>query len=353
MKRITQGHPDHEFYFIFDRPFSQEFLFSDNVTPLIVMPQARHPFLYYAWFEHSLPSLLKRLKPDLFLSPDGFLSMRYQGKSMNVIHDLNFEYYPEDLPVLTRKFYRYYFPRYARKATRIATVSEHSKKDIAEIYGIPGDKIDVVYDGACEEYVPLKPEEKKATRLFYTDGKPYFLFIGSLHPRKNLSNLFRAFDLFKKSNPSDVQLVIVGAKKWWTYEIDNTFQNMNFSNDVVFTGRLDTKHLKYVLGSALALTYVSYFEGFGIPIVEAFRCGTPVITSRVTSMPEVAGEAALMVDPFEPESIALAMYKVFQYETIREELIVRGSFRKELFTWQKTADRLWESIEKAVQSKTD
>ena len=175
-------------------------------------------------------------------------------------------------------------------------------------------------------------------------------FIGSLHPRKNLCNLFRAFDLFKKTNPSDVQLVVVGAKKWWTPEIDSAYQKMIYSNDVIFTGRLNTEHLRYILGSSLGLTYVSYFEGFGIPIVEAFRSGIPVITANVTSMPEVAGDGALLVDPFDPESISIAMYKIYQYNTIREELVKRGHAREGLFTWQKTADRLWESIEKAIKT---
>jgi glycosyltransferase involved in cell wall biosynthesis len=351
LKRITIQHPEHQFFFIFDRKFRDEFIFSDNITPEVVYPQARHPFLYYYWFERSVPALLHRIQPDLFLSPDGFLPLRPRTKTLAVFHDLNFEHYPEDLPLLTRNYYRHFFPKFARNATRIATVSEYSKHDIMDQYRVSAEKIDVVYDGASEEYHPLTKEEKQFTMQHYTDGRPYFVFIGSLHPRKNLANLFTAFDLFKKANPSDVQLVIVGARKWWTTDIDQAYQRMNFSNDVIFTGRLNTDHLHLVLGSALGLTYVSYFEGFGIPIVEAFRCGTPVITSNVTSMPEVAGEAALMVNPFEPESIAVALYKIYQYETLRNELSERGYQRKDLFTWQKTADHLWESIEKTINAR--
>jgi len=350
LKRITTQHPEHEFIFIFDRKFNDEFIFSDNVTPVILFPQARHPFLYCWWFDRSIPRLLNKLQPDLFLSPDGFLPSHPKTRTLAVFHDLNFEHYPEDLPFLTRTYYRHYFPKFAQSATRIATVSEYSKQDIISQYRVPADKIDVVYDGASESFHPLTKDEKLVTLQHYTDGKPYFVFIGSLHPRKNLANLFTAFDLFKKANPSDVQLVIVGARKWWTSEIDQAFQRMNFSNDVIFTGRLTPDHLHMVLGSALGLAYVSYFEGFGIPIVEAFRCGTPVITSSVTSMPEVAGEAALLVNPFDPESIAVAMYKIYQYETLRNELGERGYQRKDLFTWQKTADRLWESIEKTIKA---
>lgn len=350
LRRITVQHPEHQFTFIFDRKYNEEFLFSGNVTPEVLFPQARHPVLYYWWFEHSIPKLLKRLQPDLFLSPDGFLPVHPKIKTLAVFHDLNFEHYPEDLPILTRNYYRRFFPHFARNSTRIATVSEYSKQDIIRQYGVDPGKIDVVYDGASEVYHPLTLEEKRVTQQHYTDGRPYFVFIGSLHPRKNLANLFRAFDLFKKANPSDVQLLIVGARKWWTSDIDRAYQEMNFYDDVIFTGRLNTDHLHMVLGSALGLAYVSYFEGFGIPIVEAFRCGTPVITANVTSMPEVAGEAALMIDPFDPESIAIAMYKIFQYETLRNELSERGYQRKDMFTWQKTADLLWESMEKTIKA---
>ncbi len=350
LKRITTQHPEHHFFFIFDREYDPGFLFSDNITPIIQFPQARHPVLYYAWFEIAIPKLLERIKPDLFLSPDGFLSLKTPVKSMAVFHDLNFEHYPQDIPFWTRRYYRQYFPKYAAKAVRIATVSGFSKDDIVKQYHISPDKVDVVYDGANDAYHPLTNPEKEKVREEFTSGLPYFVFIGSLHPRKNLANLFRAFDLFKKSNPSEVKLLIVGAKKWWTRDIDFAYSRMVFSDDVIFTGRLNIDELAGVLGAALALTYVSYFEGFGIPIVEAFRCDVPVITSNVTSMPEVAGDAALLVDPFNPESIEEALYKSYQYESIRQELIVRGRRRKDMFSWQQTADRLWESIEKAVKS---
>ncbi len=350
LKRITIQHPEHHFYFIFDREYDPEFLFANNITPIIQFPQARHPLLYYTWFEISLPRLFEKIKPDLFLSPDGFLTLNSKVKSLAVFHDLNFEHYPEDIPYWTRRYYRHYFPKYAAKAVRIATVSDFSREDIMKQYKISREKIDVVYDGYNEAYRPLTEQEKFKIREEYTEGQPYFVFIGSLHPRKNLTNLFRAFDLFKKSNPSTVKLVIVGAKRWWTHDIDVAYNRMNFSDDVIFAGRLSIRELTGILGAAIALAYVSYFEGFGIPIVEAFRCDTPVITSRVTSMPEVAADAALLVDPFKPESIAEALYKAYQYESIREDLIQRGRKRKDLFSWQRTADLLWESIEKAIKS---
>jgi glycosyltransferase involved in cell wall biosynthesis len=348
LKRICTQHPEHEFFFIFDRKWSDDFIFSDNITPVSIAPQARHPLLYYLWFEHSIPGLLRKIKPDLFFSPDGYLSLSTNVKSVNVFHDLNFEHYPMDVPRAERLYYRRFFPKYAQKAARIATVSEYSKQDIVKIYGVNPDKIDVVYNGANINYKPMSGAQRQETINQYSSGNPYFVFVGALHPRKNLVNLFKAYDIFRKHNPEPVNLLIVGAKMWWTKAIEQAYNKMVFKNDVIFTGRLDTSELNKVLGSALALTYVSYFEGFGIPIVEAFYCDTPVITSNVTSMPEVAGDAALLINPFSPNSIAEAMQDIASSKDLRNELILKGRKRREQFSWQQTADRLWGTIEKVL-----
>jgi glycosyltransferase involved in cell wall biosynthesis len=348
LKRITVAHPEHHFIFLFDRDFDDEFLFSDNVTPLILSPQARHPFLFYWWFEFSVAGILNKLKPDLFISPDGYLSLNAKCKQLAVIHDLNFEHYPKDLAFLVRKYYKFFFPRFAKKATRIATVSEFSRQDIVNTYGINNNLIDVVYNGCNTSFVPVSNEVKKATKEKYSANNDYFLFVGALHPRKNISRLFEAFDKFRNETSSEVKLVIVGEKYYWTNEIKKTFLNLKNKKDVIFTGRLASDELKKVIASALALTYVPYFEGFGIPILEAMNCDTPVITSNITSMPEVAADAALLVDPFSVSSIADGMKRIHSDENFRNELIEKGRKRKLDFSWDKTADLLWKSVIKAT-----
>ena len=344
LKRITTQHPEHEFVFIFVRQYSDEFIFADNIKPIVTPPQARHPFLYYLWFEFAIPRVFNKIKPDLFFSPDGYLSLSSNIRSVNVFHDLNFEYYPQDLPYFERKYYRHFFPKYAHKATRTATVSEYSKNDIVKQYKVDPSKIDVVFNGANEVFQPLSGPEKTKIKEIYSSGNPYFVFVGALNPRKNLVNLFEAFDRFKESDQQGIKLVVVGEKMYWTPEIKAAYENLKFSNDVVFTGRLELKDLHKVLASALALTYVSYFEGFGIPIVEAYNCGTPVITSNVTSMPEVAGGAASIVDPFSIESISDAMLQMSKDESLRKNLIQKGLERGKEFTWQNSSERLWDSI---------
>lgn len=348
LKRITRQHPEHTFHFIFDRKFTDEFVFSDNIVPHVLPPQARHPFLYVTWFDVSIPVLFTRIKPDLFLSPDGMLSLNTSVKSLPVIHDLNFEHYPEDIPKLTRNYYRRYFPRFAKKGVRVATVSEFSKQDLIKTYGIAENKIDVVLNGANENYQPTSPNRQIQTRKIYASGCQYFLFIGSLHPRKNLANLFYAFNDYKSETGFDTKLMIVGQKKWWTEEIQKAYKYCSFQEDIIFTGRLSTVELRNVIGSALAMVYVSIFEGFGIPILEAMYCDTPVVTSNITSMPEVGGDAVITVNPFSIESIKDGLVAVAKDEKLRAALVKKGRERRKIFSWQKTSERLWSSIEKAV-----
>jgi glycosyltransferase involved in cell wall biosynthesis len=348
LSRITKLHPEHTFYFIFDRPYHTDFVFSDNVIPIVLNPKARHPILFVIWFEISVTRFLAKLKPDLFLSPDGYLSLLTKTKSLAVIHDINFEHYPKDLPWIIEKYYRYFFPRFAQKASRIATVSEFSKQDIASKYNINQSKIDVVYNGSNENYHPLSDFENELTRAKYTQGKHFFVFVGALLPRKNLTNLFLAFEQFKQKTGSETVLVIVGEKKWWTASIEQAYSNISDKNSIIFTGRLEPIELNKVLSASVALTYISYFEGFGIPIIEAFRCGTAVITSNVTSMPEVAGDAAILVNPFSIDDIADAMQQLFENHDYRNQLIQKGIIQLSKFSWDKSAELLWNSIETTI-----
>jgi len=350
MKRMVKNHPEHQFIFMFDRPFDESFVFSENVEPVVVSPPARHPLLWYWWYEHSLPSAFKKSKADLFIGTDGYLSVSSKVKTLSVFHDINFEHYPEDLPVFNRLFYKHYFPIYARKAARIAAVSGFTKNDVVEKYNIDPGKIDIVYNGVSDQFKQLSDTEILDVRNKFSQGQPYFLFVGSLHQRKNISNMLKAFDAFKKSKSSPVKMVLAGAKRWWTDEMETTLQKMENKPDVIFTGRVSFEELCRITAGALAMTYVSTFEGFGIPIVEAMRSGVPVITSNVTSMPEIAGKAALLCDPFSVQSISDAMIRMADDDQLRKKLIESGLIRQADFSWDKTAKQLWDSVEKTIDS---
>ncbi|MCQ2272421.1 MAG: glycosyltransferase family 4 protein [Bacteroidales bacterium] len=343
LRRMVTAHPEVEFYFLFDRKPDPMFVFAENVKPVVLHPQARHPFLYIIYFEISVARALRKIKPDVYYSPDGYACLHTDVPTIVHFHDLNFEHFPKDMPAIDLWHYRRYFPKFAKKASRIIAVSEFTKQDTCQCYHINPDKIDVAYNGVNEIFKPLTESEIAAVRQKYANGNPYFMFVGSLHPRKNLARLFLAFDDFKSHNHNDVKLLIVGEKRWWTSTIQEAYDSMEFQSDVIFTGRLGVEDLSLVTGAALASVYVSYFEGFGIPILEAFRCKVPVITSNVTAMPEVAGDAALMVDPFDVKSISLAMSDVLVSEK-RSEAIEKGWQRMRLFSWNTAAETIWKSI---------
>jgi len=345
LSRITHNHPEHQFLFIFDRPYADEFIFSDNITPIVLSPPTRHPFLWFIWFELQIPRILKKYKADLFFSPDGYLSLNTRVRQLAAIHDINFAHRPKDLPWLKAKYYNFFFPKFARKAKRIVTVSYFSKEDIIRTYKIASDKVDVVYNGVNTSYTPTSEAENLKIRNTYSGGKEYFLFIGSLHPRKNICGLLRAYDAFRTSVESETKLLIVGESMFKTSDIELTYEGMRYKNDVVFTGRLNNDELHHVLGASLALTFVPYFEGFGIPVIEAMNAGVPVICSNTTSLPEVGGNAVLYVDPFSLSQIKDAMIRIFQEKDLRDSLIEKGFVQKEKFSWDKTAELLWGSIQ--------
>lgn len=345
LRRIVVQHPEHRYFFLFDRPFSEEFIYSDRVTPIVAYPPARHPYLWYLFFEYGIPYRLRQIKPDLFLSPDGWLPLHLPCKSVDVIHDLNFEHHPDFIKPTVLRYYHRFFHRFAQKAARIAAVSQFTKEDIQQLYDIPADRIDVVYNGCNERFQPLPTSEQTKVREQFTQGCDFFLFVGLIHKRKNLTRIFKAFDEFKAREPNPVKLVVAGDKKWWRGEIENTYLTMQFRDEVILMGRQNPDILQKLMASARALVYTSLFEGFGIPILEAFHAETAVITSNLTSMPEIAGSAAWLVNPHSVNSIAEALHRLWKDDTLRNNLIQKGRERRTHFSWQQTADRLWQTIE--------
>lgn len=349
-RRMVLAHPEHEFFFFFDRKPHPEFLFADNVTPVVLCPQARHPVLWYLYFEWSTQIALRRYKIDLYLSPDGMMPLNPKVPTLNVIHDLNFEHASGNLKASHQRYMSHYFPLFARNATRLATVSSYSKKDIAETYGIPAEKIDVVYDGAHSNYRPHSDDEKEAIRQRFTDGHPFVIFISTILKRKNLANLLLAFDKVKedKSN-EDLRLVVVGSRVWWQDELESAWNGMKHQSDVIFPGRVEPNDLSALLSAAEMLVYPSYFEGFGIPILEAMYAETAVIASRTTSMPEVGGDAVLYIDPSDIDDIAHAINRL-RDKTLRQEFIEKGRLQRQKFSWETTANLLWDSMMKTIKS---
>jgi glycosyltransferase involved in cell wall biosynthesis len=348
LMRITQKQEDVNFVFLFDREIHSDFVFSENITPAKVFPPARRTWLFNWWLNISVHNVLRDLKPDLFFSPDGFLPLRGETKCLPVIHDLNFEHYPQDIPSHYSKWYRNKFPQFAKRAERIATVSDFSKQDIHKQYGIPLDKIDVVYNAASNGFLPLTDERIKTARAKWSKGDPYFLYVGSLHPRKNLVRLVQAFAEYKKKHGGNIRLVLTGTPFWKNEPLRDALDMVPNREDVIFTGRVSEEDVREITGAALALSYVPYFEGFGIPLVEAMACDVPVISSNVSAMPEVAGDAALYCDPFSVQDIADSLHAVANDSSLRESLISKGRIQRDKYSWDQSADKLWHVMLKTM-----
>ena len=349
IQRMIVAHPEVSFVLLCDRNFHEDYFKGENVVIKRIFPPYRHPLLYVFFLECILPFYLRSLKPNLMLSAEGFCSLISSCKQIPVIYDINFEHHPENLTLKNRLYFRFFFSKFARKAVRIATISEYSKKDISNYYKIDHSKIDNVSCGINASFSKLSNEVIHQTRIQLTNGKPYFFFVGSMHPRKNIQRLIEAFELFKTKTGSDMKLVISGAILWKTEAMKERFQNSSFKEDIVFTGRVTDEQLGLYLGSACALAFVPIFEGFGLPIVEAFQAGVPVVCSNTTSLPEVAGNAAVFVNPMDINDIARGLTEIALMDAeTRSECILKGDIQKNQFSWNRTAELLWNCIQKGI-----
>jgi glycosyltransferase involved in cell wall biosynthesis len=353
VKRITINNPNHKFILIFDKEYDKSLLFSGNIEAFILKPQARHPALWFYWHEWQLPELLKKTGADIFLSPDGIISLRSDVPSIAVIHDINFYHRPYDLPIHVSLYYRYFFRRFAKKAVRIATVSEFSRSDISSFLKIDSGLIDVVYNGVSEYFAPSEEPPKEKFKEKLTGGAPYFLFVGNFSPRKNIPGVLHAYNRFRSVSGFNHKLVLTGARLFLNSETDKLIRSSPWSSDIILTGPRIHEDLRLLYCAATAFIFIPWFEGFGIPAAEAMRCGTPVILSNTTSLPEIGGEAALYVDPGNTEEISSAMIRIIENKDLRTSLSVKGRKESERFNWDNSARSMWRSIEKAAGIKKE
>lgn len=352
-KRITNRHPEHEFIFIFDRPNDNGFVFGPNVKTVVAGPAARHPLLWKFWYDIKIPAILRKYKADVFVSCDGFCSLRTKVPQCLVVHDLAFLHYPSFNKRSHVSFFKKRMPKFLKKAKAVATVSEFSKKDILSNYKIDADKIDVVYSAVKESFHPVSDEEKSATKERYTEGKEYFVYAGAIHPRKNLLNLLKAFSVFKKRMQTSMKLVLAGRLAWKYGSFVEDLKTYKYRDDVVLTGYIPEEELVKIMGSAYGSVYPSLLEGFGVPVLEAMQCQVPVITSINSSMQEIAGSAALYADPADHTDIADKMMLLYKDERSRKELIEKGKDVVKEYSWERTAQLLWQCMMKAVQIRNN
>lgn len=337
-RRLVARRPQDEFIFLFDRPFDEHFRYANNAKLLSVPPPARRDFLWWLWFEWAVPYVLKRQQADVFLTMDGYCSLRTQVPTVMVTHDIAHVHYPNQIPARVRRYYDKYVPLYLERAEQVVTVSNFCKLDIHQHYNTPLEKISVACNAPSPTFQKIEETEKIKVRVEYAQGQAYFFYLGALHPRKNIVRLLEAFAIFKKQTAAPIKLLIAGRFAWQTSEIRTAYEQSPVKEDVSFLGYVSDEELPRLVASALALTYVSLFEGFGVPLLEAMKAEVPVLTSNVSSLPEVAGEAGLLVDPKNINAIAQGMIRLYQEPELRNSLIAQGSIQVEKFTWDKAVD---------------
>jgi len=348
LRRMASTYRENELQLFFDRPFSPEFRYTGNVHGTVVRPPARHPLLFYLWNQWSLRRALHRYAPDVFFSPDGFMPLNLSCPSVITIHDVAHKPYPNAIGFAQRTYYRYFIPRFLEEAQYVITVSEFSKREILKYYQVDADKIRVVYNGVGENFYPRSTEEQTAVRLQYTSGFPYFLFVGAIHPRKNVARLIEAYTLFRNNNDVRIKLLVAGRKSWDYMDVDRALAKSSFREDIIFTGYVTADTLADITAGAHALCYMSLYEGFGLPVAEAMACGVPVLVSTHSAQAEVAGAAGIQADPMRVEEIAAAMETIMRDEQLRKAHIGLGLERSKAFSWDIAAQQTYTILAEAT-----
>lgn len=342
-----QQFPQHHFILITDNNL-HGLVNTPNSTIVQAGVSARHPILWHLWYNFTLPKILKKYNAQVFLSPDGFCSLRTKLPQVMVIHDLAYVALPKMFPKSHLIYFKKIMPTMAYKAKAICTVSNFSKADIIEKLKIPAAKLHVVYSGVKPKYMPLTYQVIAQTQQQYTNGLPYFLHIGTITPRKNIMALLKAFSQFKRMQKSNIKLVLVGKVPNNYKAFKTQLSNYKYRADVVLIETCTDATLAHILGSAYALVYPSLYEGFGVPPLEAMQAGVPVIASGVTAIPEICGNAAHYIDPQNINDIYNGLKTIYINETYKNQLIKNGLAHTLQYTWERTAQLIWDVILKVV-----
>ena len=344
LRRMVLAHPEHQFLFLFDRPFNPDFVYGPNVETKVLFPPARHPILFYFWFEWAVPRALRQWKADIFFSPDSFLSLSTSVKTVLTVHDVIPLQMPQQVKWIHRIYYWLFLKRFIRRADKVITVSEYTKNSIVETTGIAPDKIAVIYNGCRDTFVPIGMEEKIRTRQHFSNGREFFFYTGAIHPRKNIPRLIRAFDAFKLRTGSNTKLLLGGRFAWKTGEVSTALSDSKYRSDIQILGYVSDADLPRLMGAALALVYPSLSEGFGLPLIEAMNCDVPVLCANTTALPEVAGDAAFYVDPENEESISEGLFQLWNDPELRFRFIEKGRLQREKFSWDTAAEMVEREI---------
>ncbi len=283
----------------------------------------------------------------MFMPSPRLLPLSSDCKKVTTFHDLIFFRYPEYYDFKSRLWqWQMSYGYEARSSDKVIAVSEATKRDLIKLCAVDPSRIEVVYEAAAEYYsIPSTPELFERLKEKHDLPEQYLFYVGSLEPRKNIGSVVRALDQIRNLSGDTMKLVISGGKSWLTSEVYRLIEELKLENQVIFTGRVTEEEKIALYNHALALVFPSFYEGFGLMILEAYAAGCAVITSNVSSLPEIAGSAALLVDPHKPEDLAAAILRLKQDSNLRTELIAKGRARAQQFSWDAAAQHTLNIIE--------
>ena len=312
------------------------------------------------WTHARLSLELAQHSPDTLFVPAHVLPLWHPPYSVVTIHDLGYEHFPESHPPMHRRYLRLSTLWSALAATHLIAVSTVTRNDLVRSYRVPPEKISVVHHGVSSRFRPVDDRAAQAVaQACYGITPPYFLYVGTIQPRKNLVRLIEAFarivngglTIGDRSDPDSPlpsvhrPLLVLGGKRGWlTEDIERRASELGVADRVRFTGYIADQDLPALLSGALAFVFPSLYEGFGMPVLEAMACGTPVLTSSTSSLPEIAGDAALLVDPTDTAALATALARLADDTALRADLQQRGLARAARFTWERCAQETLEVI---------
>lgn len=288
---------------------------------------------------------------DLFFSPNvNFLSLSSSCKKVITFHDLSFERYPEFFSKKRQLWHKFINPRsLAEHSDLIIAVSNSTKNDLIQIYNIDSQKIKVIFSGIDKSFQPISDKNcLDIIRNKYKLPEKFILYLGTIEPRKNIEGLILAFNKLRQNSKIKHKLVIAGEKGWLYKQIFNCASKINYKDDIIFTGFIEDKDKPAVYNLAEVFVYPSFYEGFGFPPLEAMACGTPVITSSVSSLPEIIDNAGLLVDPYNINEITEAMMQVILDKHLRESFREKGLERVKEFGWERCAKEMLREIESQI-----
>lgn len=300
------------------------------------LPGRLFRLMLFSFYKSGLPLGFLLPDVDLFHSPDHVFPALAKLKTVVTIHDLAFLLFPENYTWINGTYLKSMVPASLKRAARIIVDSENTKKDLISLLSVSEEKIRVIPAGVDESFSPtIEPDKVAKAKHKYGITGDYILYVGTLEPRKNIGRLVEAYSRLESRR--DLRLVIAGGKGWLYDELFKKVEELKIDESVSFLGYIPRKDLPALYSGAELFVYPSIYEGFGLPVLEAMACGTPVITSNVSSLPEVAGDAALLIDPNNVEELASAIEKLLSDSELRSELMNKGLERAKLFSWERTA----------------